>query len=89
MSLCHCVKYVHQPEYIEHVLWVGDTVEGVITRLDHRRRHVELSIKDRFEEVKRRGKEQVGVSMWLGLKSGAPCWLRFWPMKPMRCCSWY
>jgi signal transduction histidine kinase len=32
------------PEHIEDVLWVGDTIEGVITRMDFRFRRISLSI---------------------------------------------
>jgi len=39
------------PEHIDHVLWVGDTVEAVITGLNPRERMVELSIKERLERL--------------------------------------
>jgi len=41
------------PEKIEESLWIGDVVEGVITRLDHEERHVSLSIKHHLANLNR------------------------------------
>jgi signal transduction histidine kinase/predicted RNA-binding protein with RPS1 domain/DNA-binding response OmpR family regulator len=42
---------IHPPEHIDDVLWVGDTVEAVITRLDRKERQVELSIRERLQKL--------------------------------------
>jgi len=42
---------ISPPEYIDRVLWVGDTVEAVVTRLDCKERQVELSIKKRLQKL--------------------------------------
>jgi signal transduction histidine kinase/predicted RNA-binding protein with RPS1 domain/CheY-like chemotaxis protein len=39
------------PAHIDHVLWAGDTVEAVITRLDCKERQVELSIRERLQKL--------------------------------------
>lgn len=39
------------PEHIDDVLWVGDTIEAVITRLDRKERQVELSIRERLQKL--------------------------------------
>jgi signal transduction histidine kinase/predicted RNA-binding protein with RPS1 domain/DNA-binding response OmpR family regulator len=40
------------PAHIDRVLWAGDTVEAVITRLDRKERRVELSIRERLQKLK-------------------------------------
>jgi signal transduction histidine kinase/predicted RNA-binding protein with RPS1 domain/DNA-binding response OmpR family regulator len=47
------------PELIDKVLLVGDTVEAVITRLNHKERQVELSIKEHLERLEQ-AKEEAG-----------------------------
>lgn len=39
------------PERIESALWVGDTVEGIVTRIDPRQRHIHLSLRRRQEQL--------------------------------------
>lgn len=42
-----------EPEHIENVLWRGDMVEAIITRLDPARRRIELSIKQHRRSLER------------------------------------
>lgn len=40
------------PAKIDDILWVGDTVEGVITRIDNQQRHIEISIRQYLLNLK-------------------------------------
>ena len=33
------------PHKIDEMLWIGDTIEGVITRVNHQERHIEVSVR--------------------------------------------
>jgi Ribosomal protein S1 len=52
------------PEKIEQGLWIGDTVEAVITRLDDEERHVRLSIRQHLTNLKRQ-RESVAQQEYL------------------------
>jgi len=42
------------PEKIEEVIWIGDTIETSVTRLDHKERRIELSIKHHLANLERK-----------------------------------
>lgn len=47
------------PNKIDEVLWIGDTVEGVITRVDHQERHIELSVRQHLLNLERKRRASI------------------------------